>query len=241
VGDGRLFLESERCAPQLSLGAYLQKGYNSFMTNRQKLLEYGAWGLSLLTMVIAFVAWGDKLHWKFNHLSTYSLFPLFGLLAFGLMWSHYAAAVARKATDEDKTILKQYFDTTSLAVLACLLLHPGLLIWQLWRDGYGLPPTSYEAYVAKGAVWVAILGSISLLVFLAYEFHRIYGDRKWWKYVQYASDIAMLAILYHGLRLGSTLHRNWLTVIWYIYGVSFISALVYLYIPAHNNNRKESK
>jgi glucan phosphoethanolaminetransferase (alkaline phosphatase superfamily) len=194
-------------------------------------LQATAWGLSLVVILLAFIAWGQSFAWQFNRLSTYRLFPLFGLLAFSLMWSHYIVSVIRTHHKTPKENTKAYFEITSLMVLVCILLHPALLVWQLWRDGYGLPPESYKAYVAPGLVWVVLLGTISWFAFLAYEFHREYGSRDWWRYIQYASDAAMVAILYHSLRLGSTLQRGWFHYVWLFYGLSLFGSLLYLYLP----------
>lgn len=122
-------------------------------------------------------------------------------------------------------------------VLVAILLHPGLLIWQLWRDGFGLPPGSYlRNYVAPNMAWVALLGTISLLVFLSYELRRIFATKRWWRFVQYASDIAMLAVFYHGLRLGSNLQRGWFKWLWLAYGLTLALALIYIYTTKFRTN-----
>ncbi|MGC1177068.1 MAG: hypothetical protein WA843_03270, partial [Candidatus Saccharimonadales bacterium] len=123
------------------------------------------------------------------------------------------------------------------AVLIFICLHPSLLIYQRFRDGYGLPPHSYESYVAPGLGWVTLLGSISWLIFIAYEFRRKFGQRSWWHYVEKAGDVAMLAIFYHSLRLGSQLQPgSWLRVIWWFYGLTLVAVLIYnyrrYYLPA---------
>jgi hypothetical protein len=200
------------------------------MQKSEKNLQIIAWSLSSAAVLIAFIGWAGRLDWKLTPLSTYSLFPLLGLLALSLMWAHYMMAAIRKYTGTDKAVLKSYFESTSMAVLALILLHPGLLIWQLWRDGFGLPPDSYiKNYVAPELGWVALLGTLSLLVFLAYELRHFYGKRPWWKYVQYASDAAMFAVFYHSLKLGSTLNSSWLQAVWWLYVISYISALLYIY------------
>lgn len=202
------------------------------MSSPQKVrnLVIFAWALSVLVVVVAFIAWGQGIRWKFAGLSSYRLFPLFGLLAFSLMWAHYVVAAVRQYLDIGRDKVARYFEITSLMVLVAILAHPGILWWQLWRDGFGLPPSSYiDNYVAPGLAWVAALGTISLVVFLVYEFRRFYEGRKWWRIVQYASDVAILAIVYHSFRLGSNLQRGWFKTVWLFYAVSLILALVYIY------------
>lgn len=198
-----------------------------------RLCKIIAWSLSFTVCILAVIAWGSTYHWHLLPLSTYLVFPLLGLLAFSIMWSHYIAGALRKLYDLPQGVLSGYFEATSLAVLVLICLHPGLLIYQRFRDGYGLPPGSYESYVAPGLGWITLLGTASLLVFLAYEFRRLYGRRPWWHYVQRASDVAMLAVFYHGWRLGGQLQMGWFRYAWVVYGVSLVLVLTYDYIQAY--------
>lgn len=194
------------------------------------LLRLLAVGLSAFVSVLAVVAWGESMRWRFGHLSTYQLFPLFGLLAFSLLWAQYAVLALLRVWAQPIAPLQRYFTVSGYFVLGALLLHPSLLVWQLWRDGFGLPPESYlKHFVAPGLEWVALLGTFSLFLFLAYELHRVFGDRSWWRFVFYASDVAMAAVLYHGLRLGSTLQAGWYRGVWFVYAVTFAAALICLH------------
>ena len=198
--------------------------------NKESKLQIGAWALSTITVLAAFIAWGQNNEWKLLHISSYNLFPLFGLVAFSLMWSHYIVAVLRQHYNVDKSVTKKYFELTSHAVLLFIVLHPGLLIWQLFRDGFGLPPGSYlHNYIAPNSAWAALLGTVSFFIFIGYELRRKYGKKSWWKYMQYLSDLAMIAIFVHALRLGRELNPDWFRVIWYVYGVSLLFALGYIY------------
>lgn len=183
----------------------------------------------MTSVLIAIVAWGQGNNWKLVGISTYQLFPLFGLLAFSLMWSHYVAAALRLYFKIDRTVLAKYFEFTSLGVLAAILLHPGLLAWQAWRDGMGLPPASQVRYVSPMLGVYVVLGIIAYIIFLSYEFRRKFGQKSWWKYVAYASDSAMFLILLHSLKLGSQLQAGWFRTIWYFYGLTLFGSLVYIY------------
>lgn len=198
------------------------------LSNQDKLCQTLAWGTSLLASVVAIVAWGNLASWQLSF-KAYQLFPLLGLLAFSLMWSHYVSGFIRTIMKVDKPVLKNYFESTSMVVLALLFLHPGILILQRFRDGYGLPPTSYESYVRPGLGWVTLLGTVSWCVFMAFEFRRKFADRKWWKYVPMAGDVAMLAIVYHGLRIGDHLQMGWYRSLWLVYGVVLALILGYNY------------
>jgi hypothetical protein len=180
-------------------------------------------------MVLAVMAWGQTSAWHFSHLSSYRLFPLFGLGAFSLLWAQYVMLAVLWRSRAPADSLQRYFRASGYAVLGAILLHPSLLIWQLWRDGFGLPPESYlKNFVAPGMEWAALLGTFSLLIFLAYELHRWYGERSWWRFVFYASDLGMLAVLWHGFALGGELQQGWYHVVWTGYGAVLVAILGYL-------------
>lgn len=188
------------------------------------------WVLTTVVSLLALYVWASSLAWNFSGLSIYQIFPVLGLLAWSIMWSHYMAGSWRKRMLPAGS-LKDYFRITGYAVLMLILLHPGLLIYQRFRDGFGLPPKSYETYVAPSMAWITLLGSVSLLVFLAFELHRWFRNRKWWKYVVYAGDAAMVAIFYHGLQLGTQLRVPWFRWVWWFYGISLIAVLALTYVP----------
>lgn len=186
-------------------------------------------GLSLLVATIAVVVWGQDHQWQIVGLSPYSLFPLFGLLAFSILWSQYIVIAASKLFNWE-TDLSVYFQITGWAVLLAIILHPGILVYQLWHDGFGLPPESYlQHFVAPNLAWAALFGTISWFVFLSYELHRWLSKKSWWKYVGYACELAMAAIFIHGLTLGDELQHGWFRFVWLIYGMLLLVALIYIH------------
>lgn len=198
-----------------------------------------AWSVSALAAAVAIIAWGQGIDWQFGSVNALTFFPLLGLVAFGLMWSHYVTSYVRRQAGVDKTVLRQYITITGYIVLVAILLHPALLIYGLFKQGYGLPPNSYlQHYIAPGMAWASMLGTLSLLVFLSYEFHRVLANRSWWRYVTFASDMAMFAILLHSLTLGQNLQQSWLTYVWYVYGITLTFVLFYNYthLSAAKNN-----
>ncbi len=206
------------------------------MIKANKLLV-GSWGLGGVVSAAAIIVWIQAMGKL--HITSYSLFPVFGLLAFSLMWTHYIIGAFRRYSDVPFSALKQYFKITGVVVLACILLHPVLLIFQLWRDGFGLPPNSYlEHYVAPGGKLAVLLGSMSLIILLLFELKRWYGKKPWWKFVEYAQIVAMLVMFYHALTLGGALQIGWYHTLWLFYGVTFFIAISYGFIF---NTRKEEK
>lgn len=206
-------------------------------------LSVACWAIGLGVAGLAIVAWGQSLRWRFDGPLAYLLFPLCGLLAFSLMWSHYVAGVLRRVGKAEKAAIQTYLSLTGYAVLLLICLHPGLLIWQLWRDGFGLPPDSYlQNYVAPSLRWVAMLGTVSLIIFLAYELKRWFKDKLWWKYIVYAGDLAMVAIFYHALRLGTQTQAGWYKWVWLFYGITLVGSLGFIYyVDRHDTQVKGRK
>jgi hypothetical protein len=197
------------------------------MERKSQLLKKFAWKLSAAAAVTVFVAWGQGIRWQFSNLSTYDVFPLFGLLAFSLIWSMYMVGFFRRRLNADGVGLSVYYKSLGYVVLAAIALHPGLLWWQLWRDGFGLPPKSYlEHYVAPTLKWAVILGTLGWLVFLVYELRHRLSARSWWKYMEIAADAAMVALFIHALRLGGEMNIDWFRMVWYFYGATLALVLI---------------
>lgn len=198
------------------------------MTSTTKLNVF-AWLLVSTVSITSIIVWGHYYNWHIIGLSTYHIFPIFGLLAFGLMWSHYVVSVLRQHLKLDKSAVATYFEFTSYVVLALILLHPGLLIWQLWRDGYGFPPQSYIHYVDPGLKLFVLLGTLNWFIFIAYEFRRKFVGHSWWRFFGYATDIAMVGVFYHALRLGTLIKHGWFRGLWFFYGASLVLCLIYIH------------
>ncbi len=198
-------------------------------------MQVTAWGTSAVVVTLAVLAWGQSYNWHVS--GVYRLFPIFGLLAFSLMWSHYVASALRQYFKIEPKVLSSYFEKTSMVVLASILIHPALIEWQLWRDGAGLPPGSAKAFVGASAYWAVWLGIIAWTCFISYEFRRVFGKKWWWPVVQYASDVAMVLIFIHALRLGDALKLGWFRGVWFFYGATYVVALGYSYLQKYRVSR----
>ncbi len=192
--------------------------------NTTKFLNTSAWLLSGITLILALAVWWPAT----ENLTTYSLFPLFGIIAFGLMWAHYITGALKRYLGLPHEKLSLYYQLTGYVVLFCILIHPFLLDLQLFLDGNGLPPFSrFEIYTEMAQKTAIFIGTVSLVFFLMFELHRFFSDRSWWKYVEWANIAAMFGILYHGFTLGTNIMQPWFKVIWGFYAISLIVAVVY--------------
>lgn len=193
-----------------------------------KYISFVPWLLVAMVSLLAIYVWGQSFAWDFRSLNAYQFFPVLGLLGFSIMWSQHIVGFLKRTVWKNEAF-GPYFRYTGYGVLLVIVLHPGILIYQRFRDGFGLPPGSYESFVAPGMGWITLLGTASLLIFLAFELHRWYGKKLWWKYVLVAGDLAMLAIFYHGLRLGHQLQSGWYHGVWLFYGIALLAVLVHKY------------
>ncbi|HEX5447899.1 MAG TPA: ferric reductase-like transmembrane domain-containing protein, partial [Candidatus Saccharimonadales bacterium] len=159
---------------------------------------------------------------------TYQIFPVLGLIAFSLMWSQYTLGTVKQIWLKD-LVLRTYYRWTGYIVLLAIILHPGLLAYQRARDGFGPPPDSFKSYVAPSLAWLTLVGMSCLLIFLAFELRRWFRKYSWWRFMNYLVDLAMLAIFYHALELGTQTHISWYRDVWWFYGGSLVAILAHKY------------
>jgi len=192
-------------------------------------MKFIAWAVTAIVVILGIIAWALPLKWHIFGTSIYLLFPIFGLVAFSLMWAQYINSAVRQYLGLESSVLQQYTNVIGYLVLVAILLHPGLLIYQLWRNGFGLPPGSYLHYVLPNLKAFVILGSINLVVLLLFELRRVLAKYSWWHYYTYLIDIAMFSIFYHALKLGTQIQGGWYRKVWFFYGISLLVAILYIY------------
>lgn len=186
------------------------------------------WLLGTVVTVVALTAWGTARHIGASTLTIYDVFPVFGLVAFSLMWTHYISGSIRRLMNLEKAKSDLYWSVSSGLVLAAIILHPLLLETGLIRDGLGLPPANYfTAYQSLG--WFLVLGCTALLIFLSFETKRWWGEKSWWKWVEFAQIPALIAIFIHSSVLGRELSVPWFRTIWWLYGLTLVGAWIYNY------------
>jgi hypothetical protein len=207
----------------------------------QKQFSTMTWLLVLLSVLLPLYVWGDSIGWNFSGLTLYQYFPLFGLLAWMVMWTHYVSGAVRVKT---RSLSKpaNFGAITGVLVLGALLLHPGLLALAQFQNGAGAPPASFYSYVGDALRLSVMLGSISLLIFLSFEiFSRLKNRqtiKKYWKYIGLSQAVAMSFIFIHGLSLGSQIQSGWFIYIWYLYGIILVPCL---YIIIQNDFKDTEK
>lgn len=193
---------------------------------KQSRFNYLMWTLVTLAIILPVIVWGEPKGWNFDSLTLYQWFPLFGIVAWTLMVTHYiAGAIRLKNPRLEKP--RYYSGITASVVLGCLLLHPGLLAYAQWKNDKGLPPASYYTYAGPALKLAVVLGLIALLIFLSFEFFKRAKHwpviKSYWWLISLTQSLAMTLIFVHGLRLGSQLESGWFVVLWYICGLALLS------------------
>jgi hypothetical protein len=188
--------------------------------------RYVEWGLGALVVISSLVVWVMTRQPGEQILTVYDIFPLFGLIAFGLMWTHFVMGAIRRYADIDAPKTSMYKTVSMGVVLGLILLHPGLLWLGLYSDGYGLPPASHMKAYEDQILFVG-LGTLGLTIFLAFELKRWFARKSWWKYVEYAQILGMIAIFFHAVELGNELRMDWFMLLWWFYGVTLAMSIIY--------------
>ena len=194
-----------------------------FLKTYNKQIE---WALGIFVVVTAVAVWVEGREVGEEVLSIYDIFPVFGLMAFGLMWTHFVMGALRRFAGVVPAKENAYKTVSMGMVLGLIILHPTLLWLGLARDGYGPPPFSHILAYEDQLLYVG-LGTIGLTIFLAFELKRWFGGRKWWKWIEWAQIVGMTAIFFHAIELGNELREDWYMTIWWGYGITLAAAIIY--------------
>ncbi len=197
-----------------------------------------SWILVISVILIVWMAWVSIFSGTAN-IKVVTIFPLLGLLAWAIMWTHYVMTgldVVAKASISSN----YYWLSTRIAVLLLILLHPFLLAWKQWQLIGALPPGSFYSYVASGLKAYVMLGSLSLLIFLSFELFNHFKNKKWVKkhywLIELSQIAAMILIWFHALKLGNTMSIGWFKIIWIFMGILLLPCFYLVMIRARSQN-----
>lgn len=194
-----------------------------------RLMRYLRLVLSCVASLLSLIAWVGARHIGMKELTVYDIFPLFGLIAFTLMWAEIvttAVATFRGISIKPNARIEA---AASGFILSLIILHPLALWIGLFIDGAGIPPASYlSVYGVNGlAIMALVFGTVSLCIFLSYELHRWFSQKTWWKYIAWLQSVALALIFVHAFVLGQEAGHSWFRVIWVIYGITLVVAIIY--------------
>lgn len=180
------------------------------------------WASFAGAVLLPLIAWGQLYNWQISSLTAFQFFPLFGMWALMVMATHFILAGLRTRYKKIESN-ELYSDITGTFVLFCLLVHPSLLAWELWRNGFGIPPKSFYELVGSGAALFIALGSSALFAFLAYELLQNMRDKpkvkKVWFYILASQIVAVLAVYIHAYGVGTITQTSWFELVWIAVGL----------------------
>lgn len=194
-------------------------------------------------IALAVLVWGQKLDWELGSLDRLDIFPLLGLIAFSTMWWHFLIGFIRQTQPGYKK-----FDTlhriSGYWVFVAILLHP-ILLWS-WGagEGFASPLDTNRAYLGSNYRY-ALLGALSLVVFLLFDLARWLRDRDWvkrhWRLIDSFDDLAFLLIWLHAYNIGTHVQNGWFKWVWIFYGLSGLFFVAYKHLFAGRHARPENK
>lgn len=160
---------------------------------------------------------------SFESFSLVMLFPLFGIIAFTVMWLHVVGSALEQWIGH-YVHFEKFVHLTSYLVLVSIMLHPLLLL-----IGFGfenLPMMLTSIYIQ-----LAVAG---FLLLITYDLGKIFKTRRFfirhWGKIKLISTIGFFLIFFHSLGLGSNLQGGFLRTLWIFYGASAGVAAVYTYV-----------
>ncbi len=183
------------------------------------------WVLFGIVTIVPLLFWGNSRGWVFAGMNALSLFPILGVLAWGIMWTHFAIGSIRIVYPEiPKNIL--YSKISGYLVLLLILLHPNLLVIGQWKTRGLLPPGSLYGYVNSSLKIFIFFGTLSLLTFLSYEIFERMKSKRWvknnWRWISLSQVVAMSLIFVHALALGGLLNNPRFEFYWIALGALLI-------------------
>ncbi|HMS23885.1 MAG TPA: hypothetical protein PKB09_03695 [Candidatus Saccharibacteria bacterium] len=186
---------------------------------KQSLLSKSTpWLLFFIVVVIGCTAYFSDQNWEISAVvsSGLSIFPLLGIVAWSIMWTHFVYGALRIKYRLPKN--KLYSVSSGWLVLILILLHPGLFFFEMNRTTQLLPPKSILLYTGEGLLWAVLIAELALLIFLSYEvFNRIRDKaiiKKNWFWISLSQMLAMTLIFVHSLALGQNLKDGWFRYYW---------------------------
>lgn len=194
----------------------------------QPLSKTMPWLLFAVVVTVPSLAWLQTYNWQLV-LTVPAIFPLLGVLAWSIMWTHYAYNWMRLHYHETYSANALYDKVSTWLVLGLILLHPGLLGWQQYRLFGVLPPDSFYSGVAENLEPFVAIGAFALTLFLVYEIvHRLrqkQSIQKIWGWISLSQLLAMVLIFIHGLQVGQIVLSGWMIGWWIVLGVLLLPAL----------------
>lgn len=184
--------------------------------------------LLTITCLPSLYYWLSGLNWDLSKLNIANIFPLFGLLAFSIMWLHLMVAWYKRYNPQVYDYRK-FFRQTSNLVLVFIILHPLLLI--IRSLSLDIKPLEYAGLTNQPFI---LMGTTALVIFLVYDVvDRLRSKpiiQNNWPIIVGFNRAAVILIYFHALQLGRHLQSGFFKTIWYFFGLTLLCYFIASYI-----------
>lgn len=191
----------------------------------RNVIQFAVAVIAFLAVIYPLSVWYGRVGLVFDENLPLLLFPALGLAAFSIMWLHVVGGALREWLSKFIDFQK-FVDSSSVAVLFLIILHPILLLYAVGLRSAG---SIFQFNEAK-YIWLAI---IAWPILVGYDILKKFRDRaffsKHWEKVKLVATIGFFLTLFHSLGVGSDLQSGPLRVVWIFYGISAAVAASYTY------------
>ncbi len=196
------------------------------MNNSRKniVIQYIITIFASLAVIYPLFVYLKTAEWALDSTFILTLFPIFGLIAFSILWLHSLSGVfetwLRKYINFDR-----YVHITASIVLICIISHPLLYI---------IAAKFSISTIFYGQALYIWLGIIGWLLLITYDIGKSLKNRNFfarnWTNILFLSNIGFIIIFFHSIYIGDDLQVNPLRMIWIFYGITAIISIAYTYV-----------
>lgn len=202
---------------------------------KQQYYRFGIILFGWLAVLVPLICRTQSIQWTPETNWIQNIFPMFGLLAFSLLWLHSISGAfepwLRKHVNFDVFVSR-----TATLILIAIILHPLLLLIDM---RFSLQDTFL--YYGKTAVWLGIIGWLLLISYdITKPFKKYAVVAKRWNSILIISNIGFVITFFHALKAGSDLQSGFLKYLFIFYGVTAIICLIWTYAIMPLMKKKES-
>lgn len=161
-----------------------------------------------------------------------SLFPVFGLLAFTLIWLQIMIGTFMRHLLRVFPGIFRFHRFEGILALTFSLLHPGLLFFSLGWDYFKFEFITPEQrlFLVLGYLAVTILLT-TVTTALLYRHPLLIRN---WRWVHRLNYLVLPLIFFHSKNLGGDLQSQPLSGLWWFYLITYLGALAYKLLVKKN-------
>ncbi len=185
--------------------------------------------LFIFQLLIPLCVWAQSYDWQ-PMLNLYVFFPIFGLLAFSIMYSQMVVGTF-SSYFKFQFSLDSFFSKTGVAVLVLFVMHPLLLFIAQFKSGASPLFSSVYSLVEPEQAIFLTLAMIAFTIFILYEFAMRLSScnfaKKLVPFFEHLSSIGVILVWIHSINIGSHLQDGFLHYVWWFYGITAILMILY--------------